>query len=121
MRIENKIPPKHPVTHNFMASYPLPCRSNLWPGKTPKTLESSGAPSKIEGIKLIKEFTTPDESKIIAAGKGPNKKDNPKIIGTVLFGWRPGSNPAIIPNNVPITKEKNSSNIKLFKSNNRKL
>jgi hypothetical protein len=38
-----------------------------------------------------------------------------------LFGWRPGSNPAIIPNNVPITKEKNSSNIKLFKSNNRKL
>lgn len=84
--IENKTPPRLPTTHSLIASYPLPSNSNLCPGKTPKTVDSSGAPSSIEGIKLTKEFTTPAEINIIAVGRGPNKNDNPKIIGIVLLG-----------------------------------
>jgi hypothetical protein len=72
--------------HSFMASKPLPCRSNLWPGKIPRTVDSSGAPSNIDGIKLTKEFTTPEESSIMAVGNGPKRNDKPKIIGMVLFG-----------------------------------
>ena len=111
VKTANKIPPKLPITHNFIASNPLPSNNNLCPGKTPNTVDSSGAPSKIEGIKLIKELITPEETKMIAVGKGPNIKDILRIIGIVLFGCNPGNNPATTPNIIPIIKEKSINNI----------
>jgi len=120
VRIENKTPPKLPVTHNFMASSPLPCKSNLWPGKIPSAVESSGAPSKIEGIKLINELITPDVTKMTAVESGPNIDDIPRIIGIVLLGCNPGIKPFIIPNTVPIIKAKNISNIFLERLDNAK-
>jgi hypothetical protein len=111
VKTENSTPPKHPVIHSFMASKPLPCKSSLCPGKTPKAVDSSGAPSKIAGIKLMKELTTPDVTKTIAVGIGPNKNDKPRTIGTILFGCNPGNKPAIKPRIIPNDKAKNNSNI----------
>ena len=111
VKTENNTPPKLPMMHNLIASYPLPSSRSLCPGNTPSTVDSSGAPRRIEGMKLIKELITPDVTKITAVGNGPNKNDKPRIIGIVLLGCKPGNKPAAIPNIVPIAKARSKSNM----------
>ena len=43
-----------PMRVNFTAWCPLPLMSNLCPGKIPSPVSSSGAPRKIDGMKLRK-------------------------------------------------------------------
>jgi len=62
-------------------------------------------------MKLKNELTTPEETRIIAVGRGPNIGDKPMIIGTVVFGCKPGNKPSTTPKAMPIASERNTNNI----------
>ena len=47
-------PNNPPISVSLTASYPRPSNNNECPGKTAKTVDSSGAPRKIEGIAFVK-------------------------------------------------------------------
>lgn len=117
IKIENNTPPNAPDTQSIIASIPFPSNNNLCPGNTLSMLASSGAPNSIDGIKLINIFIIPHDNNMIAPANGENINDNPRSIGIVLLGCRPGSKPVIIPNTVPMIKGMINSNIQCNKKN----
>ena len=63
------------------ASWAMPFLSIWWPGNVERKLSSSGAPRKIEGIKLTKEFViTIEVIKIIRATTEKNCNDGDRAI-----------------------------------------
>ena len=110
--IQKSSEPTPPITVSLIASYPFPSNSSLCPGKTDKAVFSSGAPRKIEGMKLIKICVTAIEIiKTVRLYCEVNKNDKERIKGKILFMCIPGSKPRGNPIKIPSTANKIVSNI----------
>lgn len=107
--------PTPPTTVSFIASYPLPSMSSLWPGRTERAVPSSGAPRKIDGMKLKNISLIAVETIRTARWYGcrARKRENERIRGIRVFTCMPGIRPANKPIKIPRTDRKIKSNMLL--------
>jgi len=99
---------KLPIKVNITASYPLPSRSILCPGRTERALSPpSGAPKNIEGIESKKVCVIAIEIINTEIDKGDvisnRYADRLRTSRDIKFIWIPGIKPVKIPNKQPNT------------------
>ena len=103
------IPMNEPIAVSLAASYPLPFKRSLCPGRMDKAVDSSGAPRKMEGMKSKNEWAIAIETMKTARTIGEvnfNKKAaEANIIRATRFMWMPGNKPV----NVPAINPKNKA------------
>ncbi len=102
---ENNIPKSDPSDERKIASYPRPSNTNLCPGSTLSAVSLDGTPNRIEGIKSINEWIIPiTKRKIINSCSetysNTKKECTNARVATKLI-WIPGTNPVMIPANIP--------------------
>jgi hypothetical protein len=95
-----------------IASYPLPCKTIEWAGKTSKAVSSSGAPIKVEG--MISRKVCDIAAAIIKIHKYtpmPAADKTARRNMAILFVCNPGMMPVTAPINAPATA-KDMTNMK---------
>jgi len=103
-RIKSGTPRRQPVSAYLEASYPLPSRRNLCPGRT-ESADSSGAPRNTEGIKSRKVWAIDMlvMNTIIARGEKWRRREAREeiTIAATRLMWIPGRRPVMTPIPIP--------------------
>ena len=96
-----------PISVRRIASCPRPLSKKLCPGRTLRTVSSSGAPRNIEGMKSRKVWVIAIETmnirRTIGVIDGNTRREvEIAIIKTARrFVWIPGMSPVIVPSAIP--------------------
>ena len=113
--MQNKSPPKEPITVNTIASYAFPASNNLCPGNMDIAVSSFGAPKKTLGMKSknvwVMHIEIMNTDIVTADTYCIRKGEIDNATSETIFTWSPGVKPVIIPIHIPINIAINISRI----------